>query len=677
MSADTAAASGGPRAASPAHRAFLPESAVDGVASSLVAVHGAAHAEAIRRGARQVAERWWREDGDDAAFADFCRRNYLADEGARARAFSRISDALEQIDGLLHELHRELRRPMDTDTGPLEAVDLLFADTDLFAHVEPDLFRTKIAFFALLNFPVHRLEERLRDGAGWSREEWARSCLMERFAVRAPAELSQEMTRALNAADVYVSEYDILMDRVLTTDGRRPFPEGLRLISHWGLRDELKANYAAGEAGLEKQRIIQRIMERIERQEIPLAVRANPDVLWCPETNEVGPVDGSAPRADLSAREPDTRYEVLLGVFHAVRALDPYAPTAPTFIQRRFDLGRQMTERDTESLLVSLLEAPEVGRLVRRVAERLGRPLEPFDVWYTGYLPRASLREEELDAAVQARFRNIQAFQREIPDVLRRLGFAPERAAWLAERILVDPARGAGHAMGAQRREDKAHLRTRVPAEGMNYQGYNVAMHELGHNVEQIFSLNGIDHWALNGVPNTAFTEAFAFTFQERDLSVLGMGAAGDEAHHREALHNLWLTIEICGVSLLDMRIWNWLYAHPRATPVEAREATLAAARDVWNRWFAPHYGVRDVDLLAIYSHIVNSALYLPDYAIGHIVAFQLADRLRKAPFGDEVERLARLGRLTPDAWMRAAVGGPVSAAPMLAAARAALDAGF
>jgi len=260
--------------------------------------------------------------------------------------------------------------------------------------------------------------------------------------------------------------------------------------------------------------------------------------------------------------------------------------------------------------------------------------------------------------------------------VLERLGFRGERARWLSERIVVDPARGAGHASGAQRREDKAHLRTRVPSEGMNFQGYNVAMHELGHNVEQVFSLNAIDHWALNGVPNTAFTEAFAFTFQGYDLAVLGMAPEGDGARHDEALHSLWMTVEIAGVSLLDMKIWNWLYAHPRATPPETRDAVLAAAREVWNRWFAPHYGTRDVDLLAIYSHIVNSALYLPDYAIGHIVAFQLADRLRNAPFGEEVERMTRLGRLTPDAWMRAAVGGPVSAAPMLAAARAALEAG-
>jgi len=679
---DAAAPSGGaraastPSAASAAHRAFLPEAAIDAAVARLVGIHGSSHADAVRRGVRQVAERWWHEDGDAAAFARFCEQTYLADEEARARAFSRLSDVLEQVDGLLHELHRELRRPMDTDTGALEAVDLLFADTDLFAHVEPDLFRTKAAFFALLNYPVHRLEERARDGGTWSREAWARSCLMDRFAVRVPADLSQETTRALNSASVYIAGYDILMDRLLTADGRRPFPAGLRLITHWGLRDELKGNYAAGAAGLEMQRIIQRVMERIIRQEIPREVIANADRLWCPETNEVRPANSGPAAAVPATREPDTRYERLLDVFHAVRAVDPHAPTAPTFMQRRFDVGRQMAERDVESLLVALLEAPEIDRLALRDAERLGRPLEPFDLWYTGYLPRAARREDELDAAATARFPNLEAFQAGLPDVLRRLGFRAERADWLAERIVVDPARGAGHASGAQRREDKSHLRTRVPAGGMNYQGYNVAMHELGHNVEQVFSLNGIDHWALNGVPNTAFTEAFAFTFQGCDLAVLGLGAPGEEALHREALHNLWQTVEIAGVSLLDMRVWNWLYAHPRATPAETREAVLAAARGVWNRWFAPRYGTRDVDLLAIYSHIIESALYIPDYAIGHIVAFQLGDRLRKEPFGEEVERLARLGRLTPDAWMRAAVGGPVSAAPMLAAARAALDAG-
>ena len=65
-------------------------------------------------------------------------------------------------------------------------------------------------------------------------------------------------------------------------------------------------------------------------------------------------------------------------------------------------------------------------------------------------------------------------------------------------------------------REAKAHLRTRVEKGGMNYKGFNIAVHEMGHNVEQTFSLNAIDHTLLQGVPNTAFTEALAFVFQNR-----------------------------------------------------------------------------------------------------------------------------------------------------------------
>ena len=205
-----------------------------------------------------------------------------------------------------------------------------------------------------------------------------------------------------------------------------------------------------------------------------------------------------------------------------------------------------------------LTSSQVVRRMIRSYIEsRLGRPLEPFDVWYSGFSPRESRSEEELDRVVRERFPSLEAFQSDLPRVLRALGFAEVRAAWLAERIVVDPARGPGHAMGAARRGDQSHLRTRAH-NGMGYQTFNVAMHELGHCVEQVFSLDAIDHWSLSGVPNTAFTEAFAFTFQERDLEILGFGEKGEDARAREVLQSLWSTYEICGVSLIDMEVWNW-----------------------------------------------------------------------------------------------------------------------
>lgn len=665
-----------PPAASPAANTnFISADMIRQTVERLTERHGPEHAGRIRRGVEQAAQRWWPEDGGAEVFASFCDTHFIADPRELDTAFQRLERILEQIDGHLHEVRREVMGPLEMDTGAVLPTERLLADLDLAAHVDEDLFRSKVAFLALLNFPVHTLAQRLEEGPSWDRETWARSRFMDRFAARYPAAVQQEVTRAMTAADQYVAAYNIRLDRIVTPEGERPFPEGLRLISHWGLRDELSSYYVdASPAGLARQRLILKIMERIVRQEIPKAVIDNPALLWDPVNNTVRPAEeGAAEGQDLAAREPDTRYATLLNIFRVMRKMDAYSPTEPTFIARRFERDRQMPEREVEELLASVMTSPEVAALGRHISEKLGRPLEPFDIWYSGFKSRAEYQESELDETVRSRYPNLEAFAAGMPDLLERLGYTPERARWLAERIVVDPARGAGHAIQALRREDKAHLRTRVPQGGMNYKGYNVAMHELGHNVEQVFSLNGIDHWSLAGVPNNAATEAFAFVFQGRDLEMLGLRPQDEETHRKQALAVLWNTYEIAGVSLVDMGVWNWLYLHPDATPAELREAALAIARDVWNRYFAPVFGVRDSEILAIYSHMIVYGLYLPDYAIGHIIAFQVAEKIREGNFGEETERIARQGRLTPDAWIRGAVGGPISAEPLLAAARAAL----
>jgi hypothetical protein len=212
----------------------------------------------------------------------------------------------------------------------------------------------------------------------------------------------------------------------------------------------------------------------------------------------------------------------------------------------------------------------------------------------------------------------------------------------------------------------------------MDYKGFNIAVHELGHNVEQVFSLYEVGSTLVAGVPNTAFTEALAFVFQARDLQVLGLPGPDAEAARLDALRQLWDAYEIAGVALVDLGMWHWMYDHPAATPAALREATQAIARDVWNRWYAPVFGVRDVTLLAVYSHMVNDLLYLPNYPIGRLIASQIEQHLASRPAGElgkEFERMASLGRLAPDVWMRKATGEPVSARPLLAAAARALGA--
>jgi len=223
-------------------------------------------------------------------------------------------------------------------------------------------------------------------------------------------------------------------------------------------------------------------------------------------------------------------------------------------------------------------------------------------------------------------------------------------------------------------RSEKAHLRTRVGPDGMDYKGYNIAVHEMGHNVEQIYSLNRVDHTLLAGVPNTAFTEALAFVFQGRDLELLGLAKPSEESRALETLDAFWGTAEIASVALVDMAVWHWMYDHPEATPAELREATIGIAKKVWNETWAPILGVKDSTLLAIYSHMISNVLYLPDYPIGHFIAFQIQEQMDRAgAIGPEFERMARLVNIAPDLWMEQATGKPVGPEALLAATGKAL----
>ena len=132
----------------------------------------------------------------------------------------------------------------------------------------------------------------------------------------------------------------------------------------------------------------------------------------------------------------------------------------------------------------------------------------------------------------------------------------------------------------------------------------------MGHNVEQTISLDEIDYISLEGVPNTAFTEALAFVFQARDLELLGLSSPDADSRAMQVLDDFWSGAEIAAVALVDMRVWHWMYEHPEATPAQLRTATLEIARDVWNTYFAELLGERDVILLAVYSHMINNMLF-------------------------------------------------------------------
>ena len=646
----------------------------------LAAKYGDAQRPRISRGLHQLMEYWRTQDGDAAIFEQFVTANFAGDQATLDTLFDRYQRLLEQLQGHMHEIQREFRQQADLDLGPMLPLDEVFAGYDPSAHVLDDFFDNKLAFVVLLNFPLTTLQQRLAEGPRWSRRQWAEARLAQLFDKRIPGEVNLAISQAVAQADHYIAEYNIWMYHVLDADGQRLFPPKLRLLSHWNLRDEIKADYADQKSGPAKQRVIQQVMERIVTQTIPQVVINNPQVDWNPFTNEVTPAAkkdseaGSAARAD-NAREPSTRYAILLKTYQAARKADPYSPTAPSLIARRFDEDREIPEARVKGMLEQVVSSPLVSVVAKLIQARLGRPLEPFDVWYDGFRPRSTHTEAELDALVAKRYPDSQAYQKDIPNLLMRLGFSPDRARFLADHIVVDPARGSGHAMGAEMRAEKAHLRTRVEKSGMNYKGFNIAVHEMGHNVEQTFSLNNVDSTLLKGVPNTAFTEALAFVFQGHDLELLGLAAPDAKSEAMKTLNDFWATYEISGVALVDMAVWHWMYDHPDATPDQLRDATLQIAKELWNRYYAPIFGKKDVVLLGVYSHMIDSFLYLPDYPIGHMIAHQIEEQMKKAgAIGPEFERMATMGRVTPDLWMENASGKPVGPDALLSATERALN---
>ena len=179
--------------------------------------------------------------------------------------------------------------------------------------------------------------------------------------------------------------------------------------------------------------------------------------------------------------------------------------------------------------------------------------------------------------------------------------------------------------------------------------------------MEQTISLHDVPNYFLAGVPNTAFTEALAFTFQGKDLELLGLKTEDENADNLKTLDLFWNCYEIMGVSLVDIRVWKWMYEHPNADAFELKDAVISIAKEVWNQYYAPVFKAKDEPILAIYSHSIIDPLYLSAYPIGHIIDFQLENYLKGKNMGEEVTRIYKLGRLEPNLWMQRAIGEKVS----------------
>ncbi|MBN2350191.1 MAG: hypothetical protein JXJ22_15235 [Bacteroidales bacterium] len=636
---------------------------------SLVRKLGEKNRPGLAKGIKQVASFWTDKDGTREDFKVFCENHFITSAKDKFAVFKKISRNFEILHGNLNTINLVLKEPLHLEMGKIMPVDMMFGSYSPESHLEEDFFENKIAFYILLNFPHYSFSEKLKEGEKWTMNEWAMARLGDKYSSRVPAILLQQYADVLTKADAYISDYNIYAGKLVTDDFKSIFPEDLKLISHWGLRDELKSNYKA-ENGFQKQQMIYTVMRRIILQEIPAEVVNSDRYTWNPDANTL-----YLDRKKMAyTPEPDTRYNYLLQTFRTNLLLDPYYPEYSTYIKRKFDAEMEMPVEQVEKLFIELLSSPQVLKVAALIKQRLKRDLEPFDIWYNGFKPEVTIDEKYLDKIVKKKYPDKNTFEKKLPDILMNLGFEKDTASDIASKVTVNAARGAGHAWGAEQRTDKSYLRTRFEKDGMNYQGYNVAMHEFGHNVEQTISLHNVDEYLMHGVPNIAFTEALAFIFQKRDLKVLGVEQINDLKEHLLALKIFWSGYEIMGVSLVDIYVWKWLYEHKNTNAEELKQAVLRISREVWNAYFAPVFGQKDEILLAIYSHMIDYPLYLSAYPIGHLIDFQIEQYIKGKNFAHEIQRMYSTGCVLPNIWMDKAVGAGVSCKPLLKAVEEAIN---
>ncbi|MDO4756574.1 MAG: hypothetical protein Q4A54_09530 [Parabacteroides sp.] len=285
--------------------------------------------ELIEKGVRQTARLWQTTDGDEQEFQRFCETNYIANAAEKKTVFLKISDYMEGISGHYNMMTLRLMKHLHQQTGPLHAIDEKFGSYSPSTHLQDDFYQNKIAFYIALNYPHYTLKE--KEALGNDRQAWAYARLGDRFTKRVPATAYQAAGNAQSDADIYISEYNIFMGHVQSPKGKYLFPKEMALLSHWNLRDEIKANYNKGKEGDEKQRIVYEVMKRIIDQQIPSEVINSNQYEWNPFTNtlmkEGKTVQGTA--------ESTVRYQKLLQNFRTMQGIDQY--TGDTYIDRKFN----------------------------------------------------------------------------------------------------------------------------------------------------------------------------------------------------------------------------------------------------------------------------------------------------------------------------------------------------
>lgn len=632
---------------------------IDATSAALIERHGREEAGRIRRGVSRVAQRWGSSDGPAEEFSRFCQDFYIAKPEERQRLLARLETVITSTHGHLREITRDAGQWAEFAGDRIEGVDELLAAFNPAPGLAEQLYAQRIAFLLLLNFETPTLETMQRDGPGWSMDQWVAARLTRGLPPRIPGDVQIAVTRKYSAAKQWIYSMHPHVGSTVDADGERLYDPGTTLLPHWKIRDEAIHAYDTSGA-LARQRALMWCMRRFIDGTLPkVLLERDPDGPWDPRANTIG----GQPVGETIGL---VRYEHWLELFHAEQLYDPYYPEYPTALARSWELDREIPPERAEAILVDLLRAPVRKHLYAFVQARLGRPLEPHDVYFS--TPFEQAPAEELDAAVARRFQSIDDFGRQLPVILREIGFSDTEADWLAGRIRVERSRDAGHCSPPGLPEYGPWLTTSLNRGQFDFGAYATATHELGHAVESAVSVPRAPRPALRGVPGSCAVEAVANVFCDTRFRLVGVKLSTEDIDPLDqmTIESMLSSCQMAGPGLLELRVWRWLYAHPDATAAQLRDAVLQIAGDIWSEFYEPYFGPDPYYLPAAYQHMIGYPLYLANYVLSDIALQQMRAHVRGKDLAAELLRMYTIGRLTPDIWMERAVGAPLSAEPFL-----------
>ena len=387
-----------------AAQGVIADETVQKVQTDLNKIYGEKNSERIAKGTAQIAKNWRKTDGSNEDFVKFCMENFLADKDLISN-FQVIQQNLALQNGLLAKIRFRFYESKNFTDMKEVRVDQYFRNS--MPGIDP--YQGKLAQFIQLNFPAYTFEEKRLKGKNWSRLEWAMVKLGDYYPDRGNSGYKSVSGDEVRDFQNYMGKYFFRMDHICMPDLTYPFKKALTLHSHFGLRDNLKEEYTR-QGGFARQELTGKIIEHITQGTVPAEFIGDTATRWNPWTNELFKIEAGKAVKIQFASEGTKRYAGLLASFKNRSSEDPSFSKASTVIDRTFENSNFKAE-EVEGLIRSFLSDPVIASVGKLISKRLGRPLQPFDIWYSGFQGQSAFPANKLDSITKSRYPDPVALQ--------------------------------------------------------------------------------------------------------------------------------------------------------------------------------------------------------------------------------------------------------------------------